>query len=231
MSSVLALSARTERNTERRRASCEHTSVQDDSEPIRPTQHAAIEADTQALGFSMGSDARSGSFLRTLAASKPSGSLLELGTGTGLATCWLLEGMDHESSLLSVDSDETVLAVARKHLDEDPRVSFVVCDGGSLLPQLQSEHRVFDLVFADAWPGKYSHLDEALALVGPGGLYVVDDMLPQPTWPVNHGQKAAALVSTLSRRSDFRVTALDWSTGLVVAARSSRAGTEEGGSR
>jgi predicted O-methyltransferase YrrM len=36
------------------------------------------------VGFTMASDAWTGALLRTLAAAKPGGSLLELGTGTGL---------------------------------------------------------------------------------------------------------------------------------------------------
>jgi len=43
--------------------------------------------------------------LRTLAASKPGGRFLELGTGTGIATAWLLEGMDERSTLISIDND------------------------------------------------------------------------------------------------------------------------------
>jgi predicted O-methyltransferase YrrM len=36
------------------------------------------------------------------------------------------------------------------------------------------------LIFADAWPGKYSDLEKALKLVKPGGFYIIDDMLTQP---------------------------------------------------
>jgi len=184
-----------------------------------PPALAEIEEETAALGFTMGSDARTGSLLRALATSKPGGRLLELGTGTGLATAWLLEGMDVASTLLSVDEDPAVVDVARRHLGRDPRVRFVVSDGGAHLAELAAEGARFDLVFADAWPGKYDHLERALELVGPGGFYVVDDMLPQPSWPSNHAPRAAALARTLEARSDMAVATLDWSTGLIVAVR------------
>ena len=74
-------------------------------------------------------------------------------------------------------------------------------------------------VYSDAWPGKYSHLDEVLRLLNPGGLYVVDDMLPQTNWPDGHGEKAAALTAVLERLPGFAVTKLSWSTGLIVAVR------------
>ncbi|HEY2720855.1 MAG TPA: hypothetical protein VGI82_03980 [Chitinophagaceae bacterium] len=50
-----------------------------------------MEAETKSLGSTMASDVLTCSLLRTLAASKPSGKFLELGTGTGLATSWILE--------------------------------------------------------------------------------------------------------------------------------------------
>ena len=57
----------------------------------------------------------------------------------------------------------------------------------------------FDLIFANAIPGKYEHLDETLALLRCGGLYVVDDMLPQPTWQKDHAPRATGVL-VLTRR-------------------------------
>jgi len=187
--------------------------------PGPPVALTEIERETASLGFTMASDALTGSLLRTLAAAKPGGRLLELGTGTGLATAWLLDGMDAGSTLLSVDDDPAVVAVARRHLGGDPRVRFVVTDGGACLAELAREGTRFDLVFADAWPGKYEHLERALGLVGEAGFYVVDDMLPQPSWPPDHAPRAEALARTLEARADLAVTTLGWSTGLIVAVR------------
>ena len=82
----------------------------------------AILRDTRAIGFTMASEPKTGSLLRALAASKPAGRFLELGTGTGVGTAWLLAGMDAGARLESVDSDGTVLEVAKRHLAHDPRV-------------------------------------------------------------------------------------------------------------
>ena len=53
----------------------------------QPEAASDILADTEALGFVMASDPKVGALL---AASKPGGRLLELGTGTGHGTAWLL---------------------------------------------------------------------------------------------------------------------------------------------
>src|SRR5499426_1921074 len=96
----------------------------------RPTALEAILRETAELGFSMASELQTGSLLRTLAASKPAGDFLELGTGTGVATAWLLDGMDRRSRLVSVENDAAVLAVAQKFLGEDRRAGFFHADGG-----------------------------------------------------------------------------------------------------
>ena len=90
-----------------------------------PKQLPQIQVDTVALNFGMASEPLTGALLRTLAASKPCGRLLELGTGTGLATAWLLDGMDPSSTLISVDSDATVQAVAQRALGADPRLKLI----------------------------------------------------------------------------------------------------------
>lgn len=184
-----------------------------------PASVAAIQAATRAHGFTMASDELTGSLLRTLAATKPGGRLLELGTGTGLATAWLLDGMDDEAELLTMDNDAAVMAIAEAHLGSDPRVSFYTMDGDAFLHSLVEERQRFDLIFADTWPGKFWLLEETLSLLKPGGIYVIDDLLPQPNWPEAHPPKVAQLIATLEQRSDLRIAKLNWSTGLMLATK------------
>ncbi len=172
---------------------------------------------TEALGFGMPSDARTGALLRMLAASKPGGRLLEIGTGTGLATAWLLSGMDASAQLVSVDNDPTVQAVARDVLGDDPRVAFALDDGVEFLRAQRAG--TFDLVFADAWPGKYEALNVALALVKPGGFFIGDDMLPQPNWPEGHQSRVDGLLSEFRALPDWAVVAPSWGSGFVIASR------------
>ena len=182
-----------------------------------PTAYRAILRDTEAAGFQMASDPLTGSLLRTLAASKPAARFLELGTGTGLSTSWILEGMDANSTLVSVDNDEALLAIARQHLGHDPQLQLVCQDGGEWLTQ-NPEQR-FDYIFADTWPGKYFYLEETLRLLRVGGFYLVDDMLPQPNWPEGHAEKASDLIKVLEQREDLRVTRLDWATGIIIGVK------------
>jgi predicted O-methyltransferase YrrM len=167
-----------------------------------------ILAETDALNFNMISEPKVGALLAALAASKPGGRFLELGTGTGHGTAWLLSGMDSASRLESVDTDATFVAVAERHLGSDPRVSFHVMDGAEFIRQAPPGH--FDLIYADAWPGKFTDLDEALALLRPGGMYVIDDLLPQPNWPEGHAPRVPALIERLEGRRGFVTLKLAW---------------------
>lgn len=185
--------------------------------PVRtqPAVLVAILADTHTLGFSMACEPEVGSLLATLAASKPGGRVLEIGTGTGVGTAWLLHGLNRAGRLLSLDHDPQTQAVAARHLGADPRLTLVTADGGDWLTAHAGDK--FDLIFADSWPGKYTHLDLALGCLAPGGIYVVDDLLPQPNWPIGHAAKVPALLATLFGRHDLGVTVLPWSSGVAIA--------------
>ena len=176
-----------------------------------------ILAETERLGFELISDKETGSLLRALAASKPGGNLLEIGTGTGHATAWLLGGMDGAARLTSIDSDPERSGVANTILGGDHRLTLIVDDAAAWLrAQARSS---YDLIFADAIPGKTQHLDLAWTLLAPGGLYVVDDLLPQPTWPPGHDKAVDQLLTNLDSLGDCTLVNLDWSTGICIAVR------------
>ena len=182
-----------------------------------PASYLTIDAETKQSGFTMASDVLTCSLLRTLAAAKPSGDFLELGTGTGLSTAWILDGIDAASQLTSVDNAADFLSIAQNHLGNDPRLRLVEADAEQWL--LENKDATFDYIFADTWHGKYFSLDETLKMLKPGGLYIIDDMLPQPNWPEGHAEKADKLVADLETRQDLRITKQQWATGIIVGVK------------
>ena len=187
---------------------------------IRPPEvFEAIARESKARAFDMPSEVDVNALLRTLAAVKPAGRCLELGTGTGLASAWLLDGLGPQGRLTTVDSEPNWLEVARNHLGKDPRVEIVCADGDEFLRQASEKSTRYDLIFADTWSGKYRLLDLALNLMAPGGMYVIDDMLPQPNWPEGHEAKAQLLMEELAQRPHLRICSLPWSCGVVIATK------------
>jgi predicted O-methyltransferase YrrM len=183
----------------------------------RPSIYSEIERKSSEIGFTMPSDVYMGSLLKTLMSSKPGGLFLELGTGIGLSLSWMIDGIDAESKLITVDNDEELIAIAKHYFEADSRIEIIHADGSSWIKNYEGDK--FDLVFADAWPGKYSEIDEILDLIKVGGFYVIDDMSAQPNWPNGHDNNVERLVAYLEKREDFNLTKMDWSTGVIIAVR------------
>ena len=181
-----------------------------------PVQYESIAEATKAIEFNIASDMQTGSLLRTLVASKPAGRILELGTGTGLATSWIIAGMDNGARLITIENNELLLDIARKAL-HDTRVEFVLSDGYAWIQNYSGEK--FDLIFADAMPGKYDLFEETIRLVKERGFYVIDDMLPQPNWPIGHADKVEGFIEELEQRKDIILTKLNWSTGIIIVTK------------
>ena len=197
----------------------------DDNNLVKlPSHLLAMEQATQELGFAMASARRTGALLRTLAASKPNGRLLELGTGTGLSTAWILDGMGPTALLESLDNDGAAQAIAARYLGNDARLTLHLAEGDAFVESLSKQALQFDFIFADTWPGKLRLLDETLGLLAPGAFYVVDDMLPQPHWKdldlgYDHEAAISELAVYLASHDSLHVTQMAWDTGILVAVK------------
>ncbi|MBI2203797.1 MAG: class I SAM-dependent methyltransferase [Candidatus Rokubacteria bacterium] len=190
----------------------------DTVESIRlPAALPAIADATRQLRFLYASDLEFGPLLRMLAASKPGGHLLEIGTGTGVGTAWLLDGMDATARLTSVERNADVQAVARKHLGDDRRVTFVPGDAREFLQAQAADS--FDLVFADGGPGKITDTELALRLVKPGGVYIGDDLRQHLLQDDGRAARVKAFEAKMLGLTDFAVVKLDWASGVVLATR------------
>ena len=182
-----------------------------------PKIYTTLEKESDRIGFTMPSDLYIGSLLKTLISSKPGGSFLELGTGIGLSLSWMLEGMNAESKLVSIDNDELLIGIAQQYFGTDNRLTLVCDDAAVWIKNHKLEK--FDLIFADAWPGKYSDIELILGMVAVGGYYVIDDMTKQPNWPEGHEEHVKRLVAFLESREEFNLTKMNWSTGVLIAVR------------
>lgn len=177
----------------------------------------AIMARTTTLGFDMACEVRVGALLHALAASKPGGQVVELGTGTGVGTAWLLDGMSATTGLVSIDNDPAPQAVAREMLGHDERLQLVTGDAADWLRAAAPAS--VDLVFADAWASKFELLDLSLRLLKPGGIWFGDDLLAQPNWPDGHASRVPALMDALGAAPGYVVVPMCWASGIVLAIR------------
>lgn len=187
-----------------------------------PKIHSQIQRKSDEIGFTMPSDLYIGSLLKTLISSRKQANILELGTGIGLSLSWMIDGLDANSKLITVDNDPKLIEIAQSYFGEDDRLNIVCEDGAEWILNYNGDK--FDLIFADAWPGKYSQIEEVLDLVKVGGYYVIDDMTRQPNWPEGHEKNVDRLLEYLEKREDFGLTKMNWSTGIVIAVKNSKIG-------
>lgn len=180
----------------------------------KPKIYSIIKAKSKEISFTMPSDIYIGTLLKTLITSKPKSRVLELGTGIGLSLAWMIEGLDSESKLITIDNNQKLITIAENFFRLDSRIEIICEDGSKWIKNYKGEK--FDLIFADAWPGKYSEIEEILEMVKVGGFYVIDDMKNQPNWPDGHQDNVDKLITYLEGRKDFSLTKMDWSTGIIL---------------
>lgn len=182
-----------------------------------PEKFNEIVKISKDIGFTITCDLYTGSILRTLAASKPNSNFLELGTGTGLSLAWITDGMDEKSQILSIDNDSKLSKIAEDFYSNDKRVKISCQDGSEWINSYAGEK--FDFVFADAYPGKIFDRKNLLELIKVGGLYIIDDLTIYPDWSDGHKRKINELIIDMENQTNFQITKLDWSTGLIIATK------------
>ena len=171
-------------------------------------------------GFIQNSEEVVGRLLRLLVAMRPGGRYLELGTGMGAGLVWLVSALGDDGGVVTVELDAELQAVARDELGADDRITWFLGDGSVWLrTAVVDGEGTFDGVFADTWPGKYHDRDLAMRLVKHGGWYLVDDLHPQPGWPVGHQANVDALMAELAALESWTTECLDMGSGVMLCVK------------
>jgi predicted O-methyltransferase YrrM len=145
------------------------------------------------MGFERSSIREVGRLLGALAASRPSGRLAEIGTGTGAGSSWIVSTMGTEASFVTVEVDDDRAAACAELFAGLPKVRVLHGDWHEMLPP----EAPFDLLFFDGggWKRSPPHQmrvesERALELVAPGGMVAMDNLTPEhlgpedgPKWP------------------------------------------------
>lgn len=77
----------------------------------------------------------------------------------------------------------------------------------------------FDLIFADAQGGKWDRLDLTIEALRPGGVLLVDDMIPEDWWDEKQQQKQNEVTHTLLTHADLVTIEMEWATGVILCVR------------
>ncbi|WP_448062726.1 O-methyltransferase [Cellulomonas hominis] len=121
-----------------------------------------------------------GAVLSVLAAAVHARTVVEIGTGAGVASLYLLRGMPDDGVLTTIDVEvEHQRAAKEAFADEGVRTTRTRTISGralEVLPRL-TDH-AYDLVLVDADVESYpAYVEQAARLLRPGGVLAVDDAL------------------------------------------------------
>ncbi|MBG0740369.1 O-methyltransferase [Paeniglutamicibacter antarcticus] len=121
-----------------------------------------------------------GSALTVLAAASKAQTAVEIGTGAGVSGVCLLRGLNRQSVLTTIDVDVDHLKAAREAFVESGspanRTRTISGRAADVLPRLTDS--AYDLVFIDADKPSYpGYIEQAIRLLKPGGLLIVNDAL------------------------------------------------------
>jgi len=133
------------------------------------------------LGIGTKCSDEAGQLLRLLAASRPGGSIGEIGAGSGVGTAWLLRGANADARVVTVERDVARAESVKRLFADDPRLTVLSGDW-----EVIAGHGPFDLLFVDAAPPKHRVPERVLPLVAHGGMVVLDDLTPLPDGVETH---------------------------------------------
>lgn len=168
-----------------------------------------------------------GAALRLLAGATQARSVVEIGTGTGVASLWLLDGMPEDGVLTTIDSELEYYKAAKKaFLDAEIKSTRTRPISGralDVLPRLADG--VYDLVFvgADA-PNYREYVIQASRLLRPGGVLVLDNALwyGKVADPANREEtptQLRAIARDFAESNQWQAALLPTGNGLLAATK------------
>jgi predicted O-methyltransferase YrrM len=171
-----------------------------------------------------------GAALRLLAAAIEARTVVEIGTGAGVASLYLLAGMRPDGVLTSVDIESEHQRLAREAFAEAAipanRTRLITGAALDVLPRLTDG--AYDLVFCDGDKNEYrEYLAQALRLLRPGGIVAFDNALwhDRVADPAQRDSETVAIRETgraVRDDEDLVAAMLPVGDGLLVAVKRER---------
>jgi predicted O-methyltransferase YrrM len=182
-----------------------------------PVAHAKRRGVAQRFGRSFADDV--GRLLAVQAAHLPTGAkILEIGTGAGIATAWLVAGLGSRTDvdIISVEADETLSATVRSY--QWP--TYVRIETASVETALADHSSSFDLIVADASASTLDHVSAMIDASPSRGMLIflhhtgIDAAASEPE--DTHHTKLREFVLDHDK---LVAVDIDWSGGLLIAAK------------
>lgn len=139
--------------------------------------------------------------------------ILEIGTFTGYSALCLAEGLSPEGQLVTIDTNDETLVIARKYFETSPYAEQIRVINGNALTVIPDLNMIPDLVFIDADKENYlNYFNLVVGKMKPGGIIIADNVLwsGKVIGPVkaNDSETKALMQFAEAAAADVRVTPL-----------------------
>ncbi len=188
---------------------------------LRRAREAAIELGAAPVSPGIGQA------LRMLAAVNGARAVLEIGTGAGVSSLWLLDGMPAEGVLTTIDTEVEFQREARRAFQSagvpSQRTRLIAGRALDVLPRMAA--RGYDMVVVDADVTETpEYLDHAVRILRPGGVVVIvhalwHDQVADPARRDAETVVMRELGRFLAESEDFIPAMLPVGDGVAVAIR------------
>ena len=106
---------------------------------------------------------------------------LEIGRFTGLSTLCMAKGLPYDGKIITIDSSEEFLSLAKKYWAKarvEDKIESVIGQGVDVMQSYIDRQFFFELIFIDADKNNYnSYYELSLQLLQTNGLMIIDNML------------------------------------------------------
>ena len=158
-----------------------------------------------------------GAYLRQLAHQIKAQSVVEVGTGSGVGSLWLLEGMLSSGTLTSIDDEMEHSSIAKIALAEaeieQPRFRLITNSVMDVMTKLTD--RAYDLVVFRHNPEDLSFaISEAHRILRSGGVFVIDNFFGGGKVP-DPAQRDPKTIALRDAGKSIKSDTESWVTSLV----------------
>jgi predicted O-methyltransferase YrrM len=158
-----------------------------------------------------------GAYLRQLAHQIKAQSVVEVGTGSGVGSLWLLEGMLSSGTLTSIDDEMEHSSIAKIALAEaeieQPRFRLITNSVMDVMTKLTD--RAYDLVVFRHNPEDLSFaISEAHRILRSGGVFVIDNFFGGGKVP-DPAQRDPKTIALRDAGKSIKSDTNSWVTSLV----------------
>jgi predicted O-methyltransferase YrrM len=158
-----------------------------------------------------------GAYLRQLAHQIKAQSVVEVGTGSGVGSLWLLEGMLSSGTLTSIDDEMEHTSIAKIALSEadiaQPRFRLITNSVMDVMTKLTD--RAYDLVVFRHNPEDLSFaISEAHRILRSGGVFVIDNFFGGGKVP-DPAQRDPKTIALRDAGKSIKSDTDSWVTSLV----------------